>query len=282
MHQLFTFRHLLQLQLSWRQWKLNWILTWIYLRATFYMQQQLLSQILNIMVYFLFWGSRENKKVDVIVYISQEVNCRWNGFVDGFDSKFDYHISASPICETTSIVALLLRWQVVVPMQLTAHVPAPLSYWLLTQLASVATDDIAMGVALGSEGRENLPSATSDIWTNLLLLLVAFFLREWRQKNLRNINECFRISFLELSSATKKNYWRVHTFRCVAWFHCQVILGLGYNLFFLYIYIYFFGRGENAASGFVLNTCLPHNPKMSRVVQKLEGYKFRSGSSFSN
>lgn len=26
----------------------------IYLRATFYMQQQLLSQILNIMVYFLF------------------------------------------------------------------------------------------------------------------------------------------------------------------------------------------------------------------------------------
>ena len=167
-------------------------------------------------------------------------------------------------------------------MQLTTHVPAPLSYWLLTQLASVATDDIAMGVALGSEGRENLPSATSDIWTSLLLLLVAFFLREWRQKNLRNINECFRISFLELSSATKKNYWRVHTFRCVAWFHCQVILGLGYNLFFLYIYIYFFGRGENAASGFVLNTCLPHNPKMSRVVQKLEGYKFRSGSSFSN
>ena len=42
-------------------------------------------------------------------------------------------------------------------MQLVARVPAPLFYRPLIQLASAATDDIALGVTVGSERRGNLP-----------------------------------------------------------------------------------------------------------------------------
>ena len=59
-------------------------------------------------------------------------------------------------------------------MQLVARVPAPLFYWPLIQLASAATDDIALGVTVGSERRGNLPEATSDIRASLLLLLIEF------------------------------------------------------------------------------------------------------------
>ena len=71
--------------------------------------------------------------------------------MDGFDSRFGYNSSTSRICETASIGALLLRGQAVVPMQLVARVPAPLFYWPLIQLASAATDDIALGVAVECE-----------------------------------------------------------------------------------------------------------------------------------
>ncbi|RVW49467.1 hypothetical protein CK203_080198 [Vitis vinifera] len=120
----------------------------------------------------IFGSSGENKKVDTSECISQEVNCRWDEFMDGFDSRFGYNSSTSRICETASIGALLLRGQAVVPMQLVARVPAPLFYWPLIQLASAATDDIALGVAVGSKGRGNLPGATSDIRASLLLLLI--------------------------------------------------------------------------------------------------------------
>ncbi|WOH02547.1 hypothetical protein DCAR_0521936 [Daucus carota subsp. sativus] len=74
--------------------------------------------------------------------------------------------------ETASMAALLLRGQAVVPMQLVARVPAALFYWPLIQLASAATDNIALGVSVGSKGRGNIPGATSDIRATLLLLLV--------------------------------------------------------------------------------------------------------------
>lgn len=74
--------------------------------------------------------------------------------------------------ETASMAALLLRGQAVIPMQLVARVPAALFYWPLIQLASAATDNIALGVAVGSKGRGNLPGATSDIRSALLLLLI--------------------------------------------------------------------------------------------------------------
>lgn len=84
-----------------------------------------------------------------------------------FSSKSDTLTS-----ETASMAALLLRGQAVVPMQLVARVPAALFYWPLIQLASAATDNIALGVSVGSKGRGNIPGATSDIRATLLLLLV--------------------------------------------------------------------------------------------------------------
>lgn len=73
---------------------------------------------------------------------------------------------------TASMAALLLQGRAVVPMQLVARVPAALFYWPLIQLASAATDNIALGVAVGSKGRGNLPGAGSDIRATLLLLLI--------------------------------------------------------------------------------------------------------------
>lgn len=80
---------------------------------------------------------------------------------------------SSLVCETSSMAALLLQGKVVVPLQLVARVPAVLFYWPLIQLAGAATDNIALGVSVGSEGRGNLPGATSDIRAALLLLLIA-------------------------------------------------------------------------------------------------------------
>ncbi|CAL9111678.1 unnamed protein product [Musa acuminata var. zebrina] len=79
---------------------------------------------------------------------------------------------ASTVCETASMAAMLLRGHAIAPMQLVARVPASLFYWPLIQLAGAATDDIALGVAVGSKGRGNIPGATSDIRAALLLLLI--------------------------------------------------------------------------------------------------------------
>ncbi|KAG0498691.1 hypothetical protein HPP92_003382 [Vanilla planifolia] len=76
------------------------------------------------------------------------------------------------IQETASLAALVLHGRAIVPMQLVSRVPASLFYWPLIQLAGAATDDIALGVAVGSAGRANLPGATSDIRAALLLLLI--------------------------------------------------------------------------------------------------------------
>lgn len=74
--------------------------------------------------------------------------------------------------ETASMAALLLHGQAIVPMQLVARVPAALFYWPLIQLAGAATDNIALGVSVGSKGRGNVPGSTSDIRATLLLLLI--------------------------------------------------------------------------------------------------------------
>ncbi|CAN4101441.1 unnamed protein product [Withania somnifera] len=77
-----------------------------------------------------------------------------------------------PKPETASMAALLLHGQAIVPMQLVARVPAVLFYWPLIQLAGAATDNIALGVSVGSKGRGNVPGSTSDIRATLLLLLI--------------------------------------------------------------------------------------------------------------
>ncbi|XVE52701.1 hypothetical protein DITRI_Ditri02bG0144300 [Diplodiscus trichospermus] len=112
------------------------------------------------------------KRTNAVELVSQQAGCRWDELTDETDSKLGYGVSSPTICETASMAALLLRGQAIVPMQLVARVPAALFYWPLIQLAGAASDNIALGVAVGSKGRGNLPGATSDIRATLLLLLI--------------------------------------------------------------------------------------------------------------
>ncbi|KAM7270394.1 hypothetical protein ACFE04_029608 [Oxalis oulophora] len=113
-----------------------------------------------------FSTTYENKKSDISQNRQDELA------EEKADNGFKNITYSSLQPDTASMTALLLRGQAVVPMQLVARVPAALFYWPLIQLASAATDDIALGVAVGSKGRGNLPGATSDIRATLLLLLI--------------------------------------------------------------------------------------------------------------
>ncbi|KAJ0046177.1 hypothetical protein Pint_06252 [Pistacia integerrima] len=113
----------------------------------------------------------ENKKNDAAERLSQKETGRWDEFLKETEIRSGYNMNR-PIFETASMAAQLLQGQAVVPMQLVARVPAALFYWPLIQLAGAATDNIALGVAVGSKGRGNLPGATSDIRATLLLLLI--------------------------------------------------------------------------------------------------------------
>lgn len=112
----------------------------------------------------------ENKKKDLGEPAPPQENCLRGEYVEETYGRANnngnfYH-------GTASMAALLLQGRAVVPMQLVARVPAALFYWPLIQLASAATDNIALGVAVGSKGRGNLPGAGSDIRATLLLLLI--------------------------------------------------------------------------------------------------------------
>ena len=119
-------------------------------------------------------GVDENKKNDTSDHTSQLNDFHWNEFMEEADSRSrsSYSINSSLICKTASMAAMLLQGQAIVPMQLVARVPAALFYWPLIQLAGAATDNIALGVAVVSKGRGNLPGAASDIRATLLLLLI--------------------------------------------------------------------------------------------------------------
>ncbi|XAR66308.1 hypothetical protein NMG60_11012490 [Bertholletia excelsa] len=104
-------------------------------------------------------------------YLPKQENSSWEESVDDM-KRICGQNDDTVICETASMAALLLRGQAIVPMQLVARVPAALLYWPLIQLAGAATDNIALGVSVGSKGRGNLPGATSDIRASLLLLLI--------------------------------------------------------------------------------------------------------------
>ncbi|KAK1297953.1 hypothetical protein QJS10_CPB14g01498 [Acorus calamus] len=75
----------------------------------------------------------------------------------GSTSSRTSHGDIPLIDETASMAALLLCGYATVPMQLVVRVPTALFYWPLLQLASAATDDVALGVAVGSKGRGNNP-----------------------------------------------------------------------------------------------------------------------------
>ncbi|KAI3903789.1 hypothetical protein MKW92_012938 [Papaver armeniacum] len=120
------------------------------------------------------FGSTESLKhaTDTFSPTLQEKKQLVNEFPEETISKTSSDQNPSIFWKTASLAALLLRAQAIVPMQLVSRVPTPLLYWPLIQLASAATDDIALGVAVGSKGRGNLPGATSDIRAALLLLLI--------------------------------------------------------------------------------------------------------------
>lgn len=118
-----------------------------------------------------FGSMDENKKLDVNECVSQSENSSPDICIDA-DSRSIYSNNNPLDYETASMAALLLQGQAVIPMQLVSRVPAALFYWPLIQLAGAATDNIALGVAVGSKGRGNLPGATSDIRSTLLLLLI--------------------------------------------------------------------------------------------------------------
>nr|XP_027104507.1 uncharacterized protein LOC113725505 isoform X2 [Coffea arabica] len=110
-----------------------------------------------------------NKKADSEHFTRNESHS-WDEFCD---TTSTFNPSKDPLVgETASMAALLLHGQAIVPMQLVARVPAALFYWPLIQLAASATDNIALGVSVGSKGRGNVPGATSDIRATLLLLLI--------------------------------------------------------------------------------------------------------------
>ncbi|KAI8539948.1 hypothetical protein RHMOL_Rhmol09G0222500 [Rhododendron molle] len=112
----------------------------------------------------------QNKKTDAGEHFPQQENFLWEESMEDMKNIFGHN--DTPICETASMAALLLHGQAIVPMRLIGRVPAALFYWPLIQLAGAATDNIALGVSVGSKGRGNLPGATSDIRATLLLLLI--------------------------------------------------------------------------------------------------------------
>ncbi|XP_050209025.1 uncharacterized protein LOC126659737 [Mercurialis annua] len=119
-----------------------------------------------------FGGTDEDKKIDGAEHSSQQENSSHNEFLEEADDRSNCSFNSSFTCGTASMAAMLLQGKAIVPMQLVARVPAALFYWPLIQLAGAATDNIALGVAVGSKGRGNLPGGASDIRASLLLLLI--------------------------------------------------------------------------------------------------------------
>ncbi|TKY64884.1 hypothetical protein E2542_SST07735 [Spatholobus suberectus] len=112
-----------------------------------------------------------SKKFDSDNHVVKQDTFHWDEHKEEAHRRSGYHNNYHLDHETASMAALF-QGRAIVPMQLIARVPAALLYWPLIQLAGAATDDIALGVAVGSKGRGNLPGATSDIRATLLLLLI--------------------------------------------------------------------------------------------------------------
>lgn len=71
-----------------------------------------------------------------------------------------------------SVAAMLLSGQAAAPKLLVANMPTALLYWPLTQLAGAATEDVTLGVAVGSRGGGNVPGGVCDVRAALLLILI--------------------------------------------------------------------------------------------------------------
>ncbi|KAI5431452.1 hypothetical protein KIW84_035588 [Lathyrus oleraceus] len=112
-----------------------------------------------------------SKKSGIDNHVPKQDTFLWDEHMEESNRRPGHPNNYHPDHEAASMAALL-QGRAIVPMQLIARVPAALLYWPLIQLAGAATDDIALGVAVGSKGRGNLPGATSDIRAILILLLI--------------------------------------------------------------------------------------------------------------
>ncbi|KAK2410162.1 hypothetical protein QL285_045545 [Trifolium repens] len=108
-----------------------------------------------------------NKKSYIDNHVLKQDSFHWVERKEESNRKSGYPINYHPDHEIASMAALLQGRA----MQLIARVSAALLYWPLIQLAGATTDDIVLGVAVGSKGRGNLPGATSDIRAILIVLL---------------------------------------------------------------------------------------------------------------
>ncbi|KAL2632070.1 hypothetical protein R1flu_016756 [Riccia fluitans] len=73
---------------------------------------------------------------------------------------------------TCSMASMLLNGQAAAPKLLVANMSTPALYWPLMQLAGAATEDITLGLAVGSRGGGNVPGGACDVRAALLLILI--------------------------------------------------------------------------------------------------------------
>ncbi|KAI5071011.1 hypothetical protein GOP47_0013262 [Adiantum capillus-veneris] len=71
-----------------------------------------------------------------------------------------------------SLASMLLKGQAAAPRVLVANIHTNLLYWPLLQLAGAATEDMTLGVAVGSQGRGRTLGGASDVRAALLVLLI--------------------------------------------------------------------------------------------------------------
>ena len=83
---------------------------------------------------------------------------------------FSLSINRNP--KSNSLAAMLLNGQAAAPRVLIADIPTDVLYWPLLQLAGAATEDMSLGVAVGSQGRGRIVGGTSDVRAAVLVLLI--------------------------------------------------------------------------------------------------------------
>lgn len=81
-------------------------------------------------------------------------------------------LSINRIPKSNSLAAMLLNGEAAAPRVLIANIPTDLLYWPLLQLAGAATEDMALGVAVGSQGRGRIVGGASDVRAAVLVLLI--------------------------------------------------------------------------------------------------------------
>ncbi|OAE25014.1 hypothetical protein AXG93_523s1190 [Marchantia polymorpha subsp. ruderalis] len=94
------------------------------------------------------------------------------GGADGMPGIRSTNSPCSVGSRSCSVASMLLNGQAAAPKLLVANMPTALLYWPLMQLAGAATEDVTLGVAVGSRGGGNVPGGACDVRAALLLILI--------------------------------------------------------------------------------------------------------------